>query len=339
MRWLPTIAAAVVLGLQPLPSEAHLTGVFAYFVRDIGEPTETTRLLRQQLASASGRIAELRPELDAARAAYADQVEAVIRRLRFYDIYSGSAVGALWTGAQDVVDVLASFELMRRRVDGDLRTLTDLEKAYADIQSKERALSRYEALLKVYETSANARDALLQQLPEGLVSPFGEPYVAYEVAEAWEILRPTIFLSYFDWASKRIAAGLPGLLDPSGAGSWRLPEESLNALIGGDAFPFVEDAQVFLRADHIVVSAVLQSMLGRHHLLTIGQLERTGASSVQYRIEGIFLDGMPIDPNDVDVQREVYRGNLMAIDLAPLLGEGEAASFEQHNGELTFRAR
>jgi hypothetical protein len=112
----------------------------------------------------------------------------------------------------------------------------------------------------------------------------------------------------------------------------------LNALIGGDTFPFVEDAQIYLRADHINFSAQLQNGMGTYHLLTIGQLERTGPASVQYRIEGIFLDGMPIDPNDPDVQREVYQGKLLPIDLTSVLPKGSrGASFAQHNGYLSFR--
>ena len=97
---------AVVSGCLVPPACAHLTGVFAYFVQDISEPTATTRLLRQQLNASAERIAQLQPEIEAARNAYATQAESVVRRMRFYDVYAGNAVGALWTGAQDPVDVL-----------------------------------------------------------------------------------------------------------------------------------------------------------------------------------------------------------------------------------------
>jgi hypothetical protein len=61
---------------------------------------------------------------------------------------------------------------------------------------------------------------------------------------------------------------------------------------------------------------------------------------MQYRIEAIFIDGMPIDPNDPDVQREVYQGRLLGIDLSPLMpDDATVATFEQHNGSIRFRFR
>lgn len=331
---------AVVSGYLVPPAFAHLTGVFAYFVQDISEPTATTRLLRQQLSASAERIAQLQPEIEAARNAYAAQAESVVRRMRFYDVYAGNAVGALWTGAQDPIDVLASMELMQKRLDEDLQALVSLEKAYASIQLKEQTLTRYQDLLRAFETAAEARDARLASIPPNLVSPFGEPYAAYEIAEAWEAFRPTTFISYFEWAARRIGEGMDKVLAPADAldGSWEIREDVLNALIGGDMFPFMEDAQIYLRADHINFSAQLQNGRDTYHLLTIGQLERTGPASVQYRIEGIFLDGMPIDPNDPDVQREVYQGKLLPIDLTSVLPKGSrGASFAQHNGYLLFR--
>jgi len=47
---------------------------------------------------------------------------------------------------------------------------------------------------------------------------------------------------------------------------------------------------------------------------------------------------MPLDPNDPDIQREVYRGQLMAINLASLLPTGsQVATFEQRNGYVLFQ--
>ena len=154
-------------------------------------------------------------------------------------------------------------------------------------------------------------------------------------------MRGSTFVLYFHWVVHQIMEqGLDQVLQKADATgrSWRLDEEILNVLVGGDSFPFIEDARFYLRADHINFSARLNSARDSYELLTIGQLERTGPVGVQYRIEAIFLDGMPIDPNDPDVQREIYRGHLLGIDLGPLLpADAEVATFEQQNGSVLFK--
>ncbi|NCF51615.1 hypothetical protein GWP57_08395 [Gammaproteobacteria bacterium] len=336
-------ALTVALAVSAAPAAAHLTGVFAHFVEDINDPTASTRLLRQQLDSVGQRIAALQPEVQAARTAYDSQAETAVRRIRFYDIYAGSALGALWAGAQDPIDVIASSELLQRRLGDDLEALGELSRDYEQLQLKAASLQRYADLLIPYRDSSAARDERLSRLPSGLVSPFAEPYIAYRIAEDWEQLRGTTFVLYFHWAARRIAErGLQDILvaaDQSGD-AWLLQEEVLNALVGGDSFPFIEDARFYLRADHVNFSARLTSALDQYELLTVGQLERTGPSGFQYRIEAIFMDGMPIDPSDPDVEREVYQGSLLGINLNTVMPEGAAvATFEQRNGSIEFRFR
>ncbi len=175
------------------------------------------------------------------------------------------------------------------------------------------------------------------------MSPFAEPYIAYRIAEDWETLRGTTFTLYFMWAASRISdLGIGEVLNLSNEGpnTWRLEEEVLNALVGGDSFPFLEDARFYIRADHVnfYFSGRLRSSRDTYNLLTVGQLERTGPVGFQYRIEGIFMDGMPLDPNDPDIEREVYRGQLLGINLGDLLPPGaQTASFEQRNGYIQFR--
>ena len=331
---------SVLLGV---PASAHLTGVFAHFVEDINDPTASTRMLRQQLDRVGRRLAALEPEVAAARMAYDRQAEAAVRRVRFYDIYAGSALGALWAGAQDPIDVIASTELLQRRLSDDLDALASLSREYAQLHAKESALKRYADLLLPFRDASAAREARLSQPPPGLVSPFAEPYIAYRIAEDWEQLRGTTFVLYFHWAARRIVdRGLSEILtaaDSTGE-AWSLQEEVLNALVGGDSFPFVEDAEFFLRADHINFSARLKSALDEYDLLTVGQLERTGPSGFQYRVEAIFIDGMPIDPSDPDVEREVYQGRLLGIDLDAVMPDAAGvATFEQKNGSVEFRFR
>ncbi len=339
--FLIVLLSLACLNVVSRPAYAHLSGVFAYFVKDINEPTASTRLLRQQLDRAAERIAALAPEVDRARAEYDTQAEAAVRRIRFYDVYAGSALGALWAGAQDPIDVLAGTELMQRRLSQDLNALTELADSYGQLRGMERSLRRYAELLIPFRDASEARERRLSRAPEGLVSPFAEPYIAYRIAEDWEALRASTFVLYFHWAARRIAEqGLHEVMknvDREGR-TWQLEEEVLNALVGGDSFPFLEDARFYLRADHVNFSAQLRSARDAYHLLTVGQLERTGPVGVQYRIEAIFIDGMPIDPSDPDVQREVYQGELLGIDLGPLLPAGaEVAVFEQQNGFLLFR--
>ena len=321
----------------------HLTGVFAHFVEDINNPTASTRMLRQQLESVGQRLAALEPEVAAARLAYDAQADAAVHRIRFYDIYAGSALGALWAGAQDPIDVIASTELLQRRLGDDLDALAELSRDYEQLHFKESSLRRYADLLVPFRDASVAREDRLAEPPPGLVSPFAEPYIAYRIAEDWEQLRGTTFVLFFHWAARRIAdRGLPEVLvaiDASGD-VWQLQEPVLNALVGGDSFPFVEDARFFLRADHINFSARLISPMDEYDLLTVGQLERTGPAGFQYRVEAIFVDGMPIDPDDPDVQREVYQGRLLGIDLDAILPDGASvATFEQKNGSVEFRFR
>lgn len=339
----PFLTATLAAVFLAAPALAHLTGVFAHFVEDINDPTASTRLLRQQLDSVGLRLEALRPEVEQARLLYDDQAESAVQRIRFYDIYAGSALGALWAGAQDPIDVIASSELLKRRLDDDLAALAKLSRDYDQLHTKEASLRRYAALLIPFRDAAEARDRRLSQPPPGLVSPFAEPYIAYRIAEDWEQLRGTTFVLFFHWAARRIAdRGLTEILsrtDETGR-AWLLEEEVLNALVGGDSFPFVENAQFYLRADHINFSAQLISPMDKYELLTVGQLERTGPSGFQYRIEAIFIDGMPIDPSDPDVQREVYQGRLLGIDMNDVMpDDASVVTFEQKNGALEFRFR
>lgn len=322
---------------------AHLTGVFAHFVEDINDPTASTRMLEQQLASVGQRIEALEPELREARISYDREAEAAVGRIRFYDIYAGSALGALWAGAQNPIDVIASSELLQRRLEDDLEALAKLSETYDTLRQKDTALRRYAEVLVPFRDASRSRQERLARSPRGLVSPFAEPYIAYRIAEDWEQLRGSTFVLYFHWASRHIMElGMQELLveNETAGGAWLLREEALNALVGGDGFPFVENARFYLRADHINFSAELISPLDRYSLLTVGQLERTGPAGFQYRIEAIFIDGMPIDPTDPDVQREVYQGRLLGIDLDAVLPEGSTtATFEQRNGGVEFRFR
>jgi hypothetical protein len=332
------VAAMLMIGT----AAAHLTGVFAYFMQDLDHPTAGTRMLQQQISSVQARIDKLTPEVSRAREEYYSRVDGAVPRMKFYDVYSGSALGALWAGAQNPIDVIASTEQLKSLVRKDLAELTDLATLYQRLQGTEQSLRRYADVLVPFRTASQAREARLAKAPRNLISPYAEPYVAYRISEDWETLRATTFVLYFTWAARQIAErGMEQVLEkePTGSG-WQLQEEVLNALVGGDAFPFIHQARFFLRADHVIFSAQMDSARDHYQLLTVGQLERTSSTAVQYRIEAIFLDGMPLDPDDPDIQREVYRGKLMSIDVQPLAPKSKpVATFEQRNGSVLFRFR
>lgn len=337
-RWLGFVVAAVAVAA---PASAHLTGVFAHFVEDMENPTASTRMLRQQLDAVTGRIEALEPEVLAARARYNEQARTAVDRIRFFDVYAGSAMGALWAGAQDPIDVIASTELMQQRLGKDLDALASLGDDYEQLQLKDASLKRYAELLQPFARASQARETRLESPPEGLISPFAEPYIAYQIAEDWEGIRGSTFVLYFHWAARNIIdLGIGNLLDGTTDNAYLLRETALNALVGGDQFPFVRDARFLIRADHIYFTASLDAGRSKYHLLTVGQLERTGPSGFQYRVEAIFMDGMPIDPGDPDVQREVYQGRLLGMDLDTLPGaQVNAVVFEQQNGAIRFKVR
>jgi hypothetical protein len=315
--------------------------VFAHFVEDINNPTASTRMLRQQLDAVTARIDALEPDVAAARERYNDEAIKAVGRIRFFDVYAGSAMGALWAGAQDPIDVIASTELMQKRLASDLDALATLGDDYEQLQQKDASLRRYASLLEPFTQASIARDVRLASPPSGLISPFAEPYIAYEIAEDWEQMRGSTFVLFFHWAARNILdLGVENLLDKTPEGAFDLSETALNALVGGDQFPFIDDARFLLRADHIYFTATLDAGHDRYHLLTIGQLERTDSAGFQYRVEAIYMDGMPIDPGDPDVQREVYQGRLLGIDLDPILESPDGTViFEQRNGAIRFARR
>ena len=191
-RWPILIAGALTL-FGAVEGTAHLTGVFAFFVQDINEPTASTKLLRQQHDAVQARLDEIEPQVAAARANYDAHAETALRGIRFYDIYAGNAIAAMWAGAQDPIDAIASVELLQRRLGKDFGTITELGQVYRDLNDRQATLRRLSDLLQPYKDAADARAARLQNLPPGLVSPFAEPYVAYQIAEDWEGLRANTF--------------------------------------------------------------------------------------------------------------------------------------------------
>src|SRR5690606_38468512 len=154
-------------------------------------------------------------------------------------------------------------------------------------------------------------------------------------------LRPGLFVRYFQEANRRLRS-VDRIVRPTGGpGIRRLDEDALNELLGdglttrinGNA-AHLRQPRFFLRADHVYFTARMESALGSYQSLTIGQTERAGPTRIQLRIEAIYIDGLPVDPGDPDVQREIYENELLVIYGQALDTDTERILFEQNNGYL-----
>ena len=339
-RWLPLIAGlAAFLFLCSAIAQAHLTGVFRYFLKDMEDPTYTTRFLQQQQEEVDRRIQELEPVVEAARLNYEQAAEPVARRLLFYDAYAGSALGSLLSGSQDLVEAAANLAMMQQILQEDVQSIHRVADEYRRLALQQQSLRNHQDLLEEIETLASAREERLQKAPPELEDrEYAQQFVLYQMAEDWEWMREHAFLDYFGWANRQLA-DVSGLLDetPDRSG-WILREERLNQTVGGN-HGRMRNLRYFLRADHIYLSGWMEGQEDVYRFLTVGVIERGGAKSVQYRVEAMYLDGFPVDPSDPDVEADIYENALLRLDLGALLPEDAQLGFEQNNGYLSLPVR
>src|SRR5690606_28125710 len=108
-----------------------------HFLKDMEDPTYSTAFLRRQVEQTEQRLAAAAPEVAEARALYHQAAEPAAARLHFYDAYAGQAFGALWSGAEDLVDVLANLRLMERLIQQDVAALEEVAARYAQLRLKQ----------------------------------------------------------------------------------------------------------------------------------------------------------------------------------------------------------
>lgn len=328
---------AAVLVVAAGPAAAHITGVFLHFLKDMEDPTYSTTFLRQQVEQTEQRLAAVAPEVAEARARYERAAEPVAARLHFYDAYAGQAFGNLWSGAEDLVDVLANIWLIGRLIEQDVAALEHVAAEYAHLQLKQDTLQRYRDLLNAVEAAAEAREQRLG----AAVSRDELQLALYDVAEDWERLRPDLFVPFFHEASRRLERLDRLAVRGERPGTWHLEEDTLNQVLP-DPFTArvrgeprqLRNARFYMRGDHLYFDAQMEGTFGSYHLLTVGQMERAGPTRIQYRIEAIYIDGLPVDPGDPDVQADIYENSLLVMDGRSLVPDAVAMRYEQNNGYL-----
>lgn len=317
------------------PAGAHLTGVFRYFLKDVEEGTASSRLLEIQIDETNRRLAELRPELEAARRAYRQAVEPAKTKIRFYNRFSGNLFGALLVGSDDLVDTLANLYLIQHVIGQDVAQLQEVAQRYQRLQTQQRNLRLYRDLLQAIQQVHARRQAMLSSVPD---TETDRQLLLYRIAEDWETMRETSFVGYFRWASRQLR-NLPDLAERTRTGAWRVTEERWNEALAGQDAP-VEDGWWYLRADHLYFSGYLPgTLVEKHHVFTVGLLNRVDATTVEYRLDAVYVDGFPVDPNDPDVEQDIYQQNLLVIDGTWLARAAEQMLFNQNNGSVELSVR
>lgn len=334
------VLVASIAGWLAAPASAHVSdGLFRFLVPALDDPIGAARFLQEQVSNLDERLVVLRRELMEQEAAYQAKLEETVPRLRFYEVYSGSAVGALWANAQNPVDIIASTELLEKVVRDDLAALAWLERVKEHLGQKRDSLVRYRALLKAFQLGVEARRDLMMTVPPEWRSR-REEFVVSSINEAWNGgVRDLALVPYFvglgGELSSRFASG-DGLLEATAAGSWTISEQRLNRAM--PETEFIREPVFHLRADHLYFHARAEVPTeGRpysYHILVVGWLNRAARSAVQYNVDAVYLDGVPIDVYDPQLRTPMILGKFLRFDFSSLISGEETVGVEQHNGYI-----
>lgn len=337
-RWHRGAVAAAALTLALLvaapPADAHITGVFLYFFKDVqGQTTQTSLdILAGQLRETDARIRALEPQVDAARRAYEARLGPARQKIRFYSLYAAEGyAGAVFSG-ESLVDTIANAVMVRDVVRKDLEQLKATAAAYRTLEARRQELVAYRDLLQAFREAEERHQAVLQGK-----SPQDQELALYTVSENWEEIRKGPLRQYIEWAGARLRdLRTVAVAEPGG---WRsVDEASFDRLAGGTPpVEGVESVRVLLRADHVYVVGHFRTTLGERQVILVGQMARAGAASARYQTEYALVDGFLIDPRDPQMQEIVRDDGLFRIDAADLGIAGGTLQFEQDNGRLRFR--
>lgn len=331
------IAAAALLMAAGVAS-AHITGVFLYFLKDVqGQAgVSSAAIMATQIKEADQRIQALEPQVAAAQKQYQANQARAAASVRFYNRYAANGFAALLADSHDPIDALADLHIVQRTVSGDITRLQALADEYRRLSLERAELVQWRALLGIF------RDAEERfQKTIGIKDDQQKQLALYDLSESWEQIRTGPFARYFAWANRQLAR-VASQADASGPQAWRLSEDALNALIGGDAVSVdgARSVHVFLRADHVYVTGVFASQtLGERQVIAVGQMSRAGARAIHYRLEYVLVDGYLIDPNDPQLQETIKDVEMLHIDGRSFDRSLGTLQFEQENGDLLLRAR
>ncbi|MBX6350052.1 MAG: hypothetical protein IRZ11_00900 [Clostridia bacterium] len=340
---LAVLAAALVPGGS---AGAHITGVFLYFLKDVqGQAGQSSLdILKAQLDETDRRIAELAPQVDAARARYEAMLPEARRRVLFYGQYAGEAFLAAVFGGGGPVDALANLQMVREVVGRDLESLRAAEAELAKLEAKERELRGYRDLVAAFvEAERRHREAIAGR------SPQEQELALYGISESWEEIRAGPLAAYVRFAERRISGspGLEGAVTPVAAGRFRLDEAAFQRLVGepalagpgGSPIEGVSDLEILLRADHVYVVGTFSVPLGRRQVILVGQFVRAGPTAVRYRVEYALVDGYLVDPDDPQMQEVVADETMLRIEARELDPAARLLQFQQDDGALWLYTR
>lgn len=356
-RWRGTSRALLlvaVLAACGSAAQAHITGVFLYFLKDVqGQAGDSSLgILAAQLDQTNQRIAALQPAVAQARERYQAQASVAQRKVLFYDEYASEAFAGAVFAARSPVDALADAETLRAVVAGDMEQLRATAAAYRTLRAREAELTGYRALLQAFsEAETRNRRTIAGKDTQD------QELALYNVSESWEEIRAGPLARYLTWADRRLralgtlAVRYPGdgtadfLAAPSGAPAgadiWYLPETALNTNVGGVHIPVqgVESVQFYVRADHTYLVAHFQVPLGERQIILVGQWSREGALRIRYHVEYALVDGHLIDPQDPQMQQLVADTKMLPLSGSDLEPTARLLQFQQDTGRLWLYVR
>ncbi len=345
------LLAVVLFGLLGV-AQAHITGVFLYFLKDVqGQAGQSSLgILKAQLDQTHKRIAALEPQVAQARERYQTEAANAKRKVLFYDQYASEGFGAVVLGAKSPIDALADAETLRTVVARDMRQLQATATAYQALVTKETELTGYQALLKAFAEAETRHTKAL-----GAKKMQDQEMALYNISEAWEEVRTGPLTRYVAWADQRLrslptiatrpqphANGLqPPAGAPAGAAVWTIAEADLNGAIAGDHVPVdgIQSIHYYLRADHTYIVAHVQVPLGEHQLILVGQWSREGPLAVRYHVEYALVDGYLIDPQDPQMQQLIADKHMLVLHGTDLAHRTHLLQYQQDTGRLWLYLR
>ncbi|MBE3590117.1 MAG: hypothetical protein IMW98_04745 [Firmicutes bacterium] len=333
-RALLALGALLVALLWAPPADAHITGVFLYFLKDVQGQTGQTSLdiLAGQLRETDARIRALEPQVEAARRAYEAQLGPAQKAVRFYSLYAAEGFAGAVFGSGNVVDALANAVMVRDVVQRDLARLQETAAAYRVLKERRAELVAYRDLLEAFTEAEERHRAVLQGK-----SAQDQELALYTVSENWEEIRSGPLRGYIDWAAARLS-GLRAAAAAEAGGWLAVDEAAFNRLAAGrPPVQGVEAVRVLLRADHVYVVGRFRTALGERQVILVGQMARAGAGAVRYQVEYALVDGFLIDPQDPQMRELVADDRFFRITAADLGVPAGTLQFEQESGRLRFR--